>query len=348
VKQTKTTENPSQGHDKSIANNWKTKAHLRGQENTRLRKRIKELTQSRDKWHAKYSRLRNTPKHTSALGGQKAKGHQYSLVLIVPILELHKYGAMSLLSCRHSVACMLVALGLSTRVPSHSTIRNWLCKGGFHRVGAAAAKKGSYVVYVDESIVFGSEKILLILGVPVSDNCEIRALQHTDMEVLFVGANTEWKAEHIEEELLKIGKNKSILYAVSDEGNNLRKAYKSMNTVHVADCTHILANALKRLYDKDADFTAFRHLIGDLRKRWNLSKENSVYMPPTMRGKMRFARIGGPKYFSVRTMGDAVFSKLVKSEQSGARKTCFFTREIGIYCHLRTHFGRIQNGVQRT
>jgi hypothetical protein len=32
-------------------------------------------------------------------------------------------------------------------------------------------------------------------------------------------------------------------------------------------------------------------LIGDLRKRWNLSKANSQYMPPTMRGKMRFANI---------------------------------------------------------
>jgi hypothetical protein len=147
------------------------------------------------------------------------------------------------------------------------------------------------VVYVDESIVFGSEKILLILGIPVDKIPQGRAVIHSDMEVLFVGANTEWKAAQIEAELEKIAQHKQIIYIVSDEGNNLRKAYKSMDYTHIEDCTHILANHLKRLYHTDADFEAFRKLIGDLRKCWNLSKANSQYMPPTMRGKMRFANI---------------------------------------------------------
>jgi hypothetical protein len=111
------------------------------------------------------------------------------------------------------------------------------------------------------------------------------------MEVLYVGANAEWKAADIEVELSKIAETKQILYAVSDKGHNLRKAYKSLNYTHIADCTHILANFLKRLYDKDVSFVAFRKLIGDLRKKWNLSKENSRFMPPMMRGKMRFANI---------------------------------------------------------
>jgi hypothetical protein len=180
---------------------------------------------------------------------------------------------------------MFSAMGISCRVPSHNSIRSWLCKGGFHRLKTEESACGDYVIYVDESIVFGSEKILLILGVLSKKIPQNRALNHSDMEVLFVGANTEWKAEHIEAELAKIAQNKQILYAVSDEGRNLYKAYKSINCVHIADCTHILANFLKHLYQKDATFESFCKLIGDLRKKWNLSKINSQFMPPMCGGK---------------------------------------------------------------
>ena len=294
MKQTKIPENPSRGQDKDTAKSWKNKAISRSAENAGLRKRIKELTASRDEWRKKCGELKaelvEQPKSV-ALEGEKARCHQYSTAMVALTLELHKYGAMSLRSCRHSVGCMLVSLGLSERVPSHNTIRNWLCKGGLHRIKSGQSVRGVYVLYVDESIVFGSEKILLILGIPVDKIPHDRAVIHSDMEVLFVGASAEWKAEHIEIELEKIAQQKEIIYIVSDEGNNLRKAYKSMNYTHIEDCTHILANHLKRLYNTDIDFEAFRKLIGDLRKCWNLSKANSQYMPPTMRGKMRFANI---------------------------------------------------------
>jgi len=111
------------------------------------------------------------------------------------------------------------------------------------------------------------------------------------MSVLYVGASQEWKGVHIEKQLQKIAVGKEIKYAVSDEGRNLQKAYKLMNYKHIEDCTHVLANHLKRIYEKDTDFETFRKLIGRLRRDWNLSKTNSQYMPPTMRGKMRFANI---------------------------------------------------------
>ena len=291
MKQTKITENPSERRVKDSTNVWKNKALSRGSENIILRKRIKELTISRDLWKAKYKTSGLSQANSDVLMGEKADRHQYGSSLVCLLLEMQKYGAMSLRSCRNSVACMLVALGLSVRLPSHSTIRNWLCKGGLHRIKTTESVGGEYVVYVDESIVFGSEKILLILGVPTARINATRALTHSDMEVLYVGANVEWKAEHIAAELVKIAKKKPILYAVSDEGNNLCGAYKSFQCTHIADCTHVLANHLKRLYQKDADFEAFRKLIGRLRKQWNLSKANSRYMPPTMRGKMRFANI---------------------------------------------------------
>jgi len=279
--------NKSKGHSKDSSNTWKIKANFRSKENIKLRKRLKELSYSRDTWKAKYMDL----KHGDKKSKQKAFKHQYSLSIVLLILELHQYGTMSLRACRHSLFCMLICLGLESRVPSHTTIRNWLCKSGYYRIKESQNQGGTYVLYVDESIVFGSEKILLILGIPMDSICQNKALSHHDMHVLYAGSSQEWKGEAIENELLKIAKNKEIRYIVSDQGSNLVKAYKSLNYVHIEDCTHILANYLKRIYEKDSDFEAFRKLIGKLRRDWSSSKNKSKYMPPGMRGKMRFANI---------------------------------------------------------
>jgi hypothetical protein len=291
VKQDKTGGNLSKGQSKNTAKSWKDKAQERAQENSRLKKRNLELIISRNLWKGKYQSGLPLSAKQSFLDTEKAKHHQYDLWFVLLLIEMQKYGGMSLRGCRHCVGTMLLILDLGCRIPSHNSIRNWLCKSGYHRVKIGQQQGGIYVIYVDESIVFGSEKVLLILGVRLENIPTDRAVNHGDMEVLYVGFSTEWKAEHIEVELAKIALNKQILYVVSDEGTNLRKAYLSCKYTHVEDCTHILANHLKRIYGEDETFDDFRKLIGKCRRDWNLSKEKSQYMPPSMRGKMRFANI---------------------------------------------------------
>jgi len=291
VKQNKTGRNLSKGQAKNTSKSWKDKAQERAKENTRLKKRLKEVSHSRTLWKDKYQNLSICSKESSPFDGEKAKFHQYSLLLVGLLLDFQRYGTLSLRGCRHCLGCLLLSMGLNGRVPSHSSIRNWSCKHGYNRVMEAQKQEGAYVVYVDESIVFGSEKILLILGISKGKISLDRSVSHTDMDILYVGYSHEWKAELIADELQKIAKYKDISYIVSDEGLNLRKAYNSCNYVHIEDCTHIFANYLKRIYGEDSTFELFRKLIGKLRQAWNLSKLNSQYMPPSMRGKMRFANI---------------------------------------------------------
>jgi hypothetical protein len=298
VKQKKATRNKSKGQSKDTTKNWKNKAILRRKEIERLNKRNKELIISRNGWKEKYKNQQKdfgvSSVSTSNLEkrkGGKAYGHQYNLRLIILVVELYKYGGMSLRSCRHSLSCIFVCLGLDSRIPSHNSIRNWICKCGIHRVNNCTSSREDHMIIVDESITFGSEKMLLILGIPPSKMSKEKSLSHSDMSVLYVGASKEWKGEDIKAEIEKIRKHKKIRYVVSDEGSNLRKAYKLLNLSHIEDCTHIMANYLKRIYGNDADFETFRKLIGKLRRDWNLSKTKSKYMPPTMRGKMRFANI---------------------------------------------------------
>ena len=276
---------------KDKANIWKSKAILRGEENLYLRKRLKELEASRDAWKEKYKLAKKSSASVVLGDGAKAFGHQYSLTLVSLLMSMYAYGSMSLRSCQHCVGCLFVSLGLCLKVPSHNSIRNWLCKCGYYRFSQSQGASGSYVIYADESIVFGSEKILLILGVLEKNIPQDRSLTHSDMEVLYVGSSQEWKGEDIAVELSKIRENKEIKYVVSDRGCNLLAAYKLLNITHIEDCTHILANYLKGLYEGKEEFEGFCKLVGKLRKDWNLSKENSKYMPPSMRGKMRFANI---------------------------------------------------------
>ncbi|MFK7950095.1 MAG: hypothetical protein AB8G11_21065 [Saprospiraceae bacterium] len=270
--------------------NWKTKAISRRKENEYLKKREQELIKSRDKWKSKYQAEKLVCKKV-LLDSKKAKGHHYNLVLVVLMIELYKYGSMSLRSCRHTISCLYLCLGLEGKIPCHNSIRNWICKCGLSRVKNTSIQNDSYVIYVDESISFGSEKILLILGVNMNNIPKSRSLCHADMEVLDVEIGQEWKGDQVAESLKKATLNKTIKYVVSDQGNNLRKAYKILNYKHVEDCTHVFANDLKRLYKSDEDFIMFSKLIGKLRQKWNLSKINSQYMPPSMRGKLRFANI---------------------------------------------------------
>lgn len=278
-----------QGHCKDKLQNWKNKAISRGQENKELRRQILVLQSSRENWKSKYMALK-TPSVSAPVGSEKARGHQYAIAVVLFLVMLQRYGNMSLRGCRQSLIC-LCFMGFSHRIPSHNSIRNWVCKCGYFRVCKKEKPKESYVVYADESIVFGSEKILLLLGLPLSAIPLDRSVCHADLEVLYVGISDSWKGEDIHAVLADIAAKTPIAYIVGDEGTNLKKAYSMGNYSHIEDCTHIFANLLKHCYQKDVRFETFRSLIGAARKAFYLSKAKSQWLPPTLRGKLRFVNV---------------------------------------------------------
>lgn len=320
----------SQRRDKNSKNTWKIKAKSRGLEIKRLTKRNKELTESRDLWKSKYKEKTQKEHLPDSPEGKKAKCHQYTLAVILLCIELQKYGTMSLRSSRHCIARMLIYLGASGRVPSHSSIRNWVCKSGYYRVQSAGHAAGEQVLYVDESIVFGSDKILLILGISKALIPDKRSVNHSDVEVLYVGVSKEWKSEGIELELEHIRKKRAVSYIVSDEGTNLRKAYKGGEFVHIEDCTHVLANHLKRIYGQQALFESFRKLIGQLRKMYYLSKEKSGFMPPSMRGKLRFANIFPCVNWAEKCLAQwETLSPMIQKDMAFLKENALYIRELG-------------------
>jgi hypothetical protein len=272
-------------------NNWKDKSKSQSKELRYLRQRNKELTLSRDLWKGKCQLKGSIGGDLESLDHRKARYHQYELWVILLLLEWYSYGSMSLRSCRHTLLKMVLVLGLSTRIPSHSSLRNWFCKLGHYRLEGGSQGGVPMVVFVDESIVIGGEKVLLILGTPCFNSTPESVLAHEDMSVLYVGFGKEWKSEIIESKLESIAKRNPISYVVSDRGTNLIKCFNSGNYINISDITHVFANDLKRLYEKDEIFVEFTKLIGQVRKAWYLSSEKSQYIPPKMRTKLRFANL---------------------------------------------------------
>lgn len=279
---------------------WKIKAIERNKIIHQQLKRIEELEQSRDKWKCSYKDLQNS----LALGGKKvsnllpanqvAKGHSYQLVLVLFCLQFLSYGAQSFRGCVHSLVCINLSFRLIfNKVPSHTTIRNWACKMGYYRVHKVVEKSEElWLVLIDESISLGNEKILLVLGIPLSKVSFEKALNLADLRVLGMEISKTWTGKDINLVLQKVAKNYPIGYIISDCGNNLKKSYVLGSHLHIPDITHNMANILASLYEKDTVFIAFCKQCGLLRQRWVLSKK-SKFIPPAVRNKLRFANVFG-------------------------------------------------------
>jgi hypothetical protein len=285
---------------KLSTNKWKIKAIERNKIIQSQKKKILELSESRDSWKFRYKTLQNSlssggVKRSNLLcEKQVAKGHSYQLVLVLFCVQFLSYGAQSFRGCVHSLVCLNLCFRLGfSKLPCHTTIRNWSCKMGYYRVHKVVEKsEEKWLILIDESISLGNEKILLVLGMPLSQVGFDKALQVADLRVLAMEISKTWTGETIAMVLEKVSKQYPIGYIVSDCGNNLKKSYVLGSYLHIPDITHTMANILAGLYEKDAIFSAFCKECKLLRQRWALSKQ-SKFMPPSMRNKLRFANVFG-------------------------------------------------------
>jgi hypothetical protein len=246
---------------------------------------------------------------------ETAAGHQYPLLLVLFCVHCQKYGTMSLRSTRNCVLQMTLIFGLNFKVPSHTSIRNWACKCGYHRAvdgaGLPDAADQKWVLWVDESITMGGQKLLLILGRPIDDWAFESAPTIANVYVMGLKLAGEWKSEAVVIEIEAVAKQHKIAYIVSDKGHNLVKSYELGGFLHIPDLTHVVAKALERIYSKAEAFISFTSKCGMLRKKWNLSQKKCAYMPPSQRGKVRFANI-----YPIIEWSDKALKKIASSPET--------------------------------
>jgi hypothetical protein len=269
---------------------WKAQQEEQSSLKRQLRaqnQKVKRLEKSRNAWKEKYQkRLRGNV----SFEGVKAKGHQYSVGLVWLVVQLQRYGRMSLRGCGEVVRNLSLLFQLGNRVPSASSVRNWCIKTGHYQLNQGAKRTEKWVLWVDESVLLGQERVLLILGCPEKSFDFKTPLRQNAVEVLSVSVQSSWKGEEIAQKLSEVAEKTPIAYIVSDQGHNLRCAYKQGGYIAVSDCSHAFARALESLYKDSESFQRFGMACSQLRKKWILSQW-AAYMPPAQRTKARFMNV---------------------------------------------------------
>jgi hypothetical protein len=182
-------------------------------------------------------------------------------------------------------------LDLNIKIPCHVTILLWVKKMGVYKLSQIKEKAADWIIMIDESIEFGHDKLLVVLGIRESDIDFSRALQYHDMECLMLKASGSWKGEEIRDVIeglsLQIG---AIKYAVADMGGSIKKALRLSSITHVEDVNHKLSWFIKELYKDDKDFNTYTKQLSYLRGVLGFSDLSHI-LPPQQRVNSRYMNL---------------------------------------------------------
>ena len=214
------------------------------------------------------------------------------MIALAVFIRVHANG--SLRCAAKTVGFLAQLMGWSYTAPVHATVDNWVRRLGLFELRGGTAKQGEYVTIIDESIQIGCEKALLMLGVKLHpDRCHCAPLRFEDVEVLGIRVAESWTAEEVEDFVIQASTHHDeveLAYAVCDGGTNLNKALHAQGITVVADCSHKLMNALKKLLTDCDALSRLTKFMGKYRRKYILS-QSSHLCPPTLRNKDRFLRL---------------------------------------------------------
>lgn len=182
--------------------------------------------------------------------------------------------------------------GLLGKTPCHNTIENWVKKCGLkvYETSATSLQDTKYAQIVDESMMIGSEKLLLTLGVPAEH--QGRPLSCKDVHILDIGVAESWKGENIGTQLKtaadKVGCDP--LYVISDNASVMNKGIRCSGFNHQRDISHSLGMFLERIYKNEPDFKEYLKLMTEPKFKHNM-KKIAYLLPPTQRTVARFMNL---------------------------------------------------------
>lgn len=195
------------------------------------------------------------------------------------------------------------------------SIKNWVEKSGYSIYNEAKGtyQGDDYAIITDESMMLGSEKLLLTLGVKAhKDNDGAMSFQET--EVLDISVKHSWNGEKIKGVFADIENKtkKAPCYALSDNASTISKAVKEKGYEHIRDVGHTLAMFIERKYKNNDSFVAYTKAIAGVRFRENM-KSTGYLLPPKQRVIARFMNIAPIVQWSKQIL--KCFGKLSENEQ---------------------------------
>jgi len=226
--------------------------------------------------------------------GVKIARHKYDLQLISLCVRLYAFAGCSFRGVLRVLHCFQLEMGLRwSELPSKSSVENWVQKLGYHTYLQYGQDlfATDYCLVIDESIVIGQQRMLLVLGLPAHKTGE-EALSLGDVRVLGLEVKPAWSGADIAAVVQKVQEKmgKSARYAISDGGSNLKKGIADVGLVRVCDVGHELAKILEHTYQSDPIFNAFTKMVAQLKFK-EVLKQTAYLLPPKQRTIARFMNL---------------------------------------------------------
>ena len=220
--------------------------------------------------------------------------HAYPDLIVKLAVELYLLTNCGFQKVSKLLSYLNVFFGLGLeKTPCANSIENWVKKSGYsiYHQSPTDFSEQEYAQIVDESMMLGSEKMLLTLGVS-AEKTSSNALQHSDIKVLNLSVSDKWNGEgvasHLEETEKKVGH--PPLYSISDNDSKLRKAFRKHGCTWIRDVGHTVARLIEQVYGEDKDFQLFSKNLSAVKIR-EVMRPSSYLLPPRQRTIARFMNL---------------------------------------------------------
>jgi hypothetical protein len=226
--------------------------------------------------------------------------HRFAASMVALCINLSQI--IPLRSVRRTLKMILPAVGIQADIPDRETITRWCKRIGLDRLTSNQASKASQdqkdmIWIVDHSNQIGTQKVLVILGIPASKlPVKGETLRLNTLEVLAIEPGRSWSRDDVRrayKELAdKIGRPRWIL---CDGAVELRESVdvlcdENHTTNVLRDFKHVAANRFESMIGKSERFTEFLSLMGKTRCLVQQT-ELAHLTPPGMKTKSRFMNI---------------------------------------------------------
>ena len=279
----------------------KCKLQEKQSDNRQLRQRIKELTISRNHQRKKVSVLRAVlvkARLKSNLGpmipeSRRIERHKYDLGIVSLCVCLYAFAGCSLRSVNRVLIYLHLEYGIAIGdIPSKSSIENWVQKVGLYQYTHVGSDLwAEYCMILDESMVIGQQRMLLVLGACGPKEGE-QSMRLDEVKVLGIAVKASWKWEDVRDFLQEVQEKvgKKATYVVCDGGCNLKKGVQEAGLIRICDVGHEMCKWTEQTYKEDERFKAWIKEVTKVRFQVFM-KQAAYLMPPKQRTVARFTNL---------------------------------------------------------
>ena len=222
------------------------------------------------------------------------KGHKYRDLIVALCVNFYVKRGCSFRQTAGIMSDLNESLSLSLdSIPSPNTIKNWVLKAGYalYNEGVDEFKESEYCTISDESMMIGSEKMLLTLAAN-SEKSEKKALAVNDIRIIDISVAPSWSGETISKVFsdIETKMGKSPIYVISDNASTFNKAIRESGYPHIRDVSHSFALITKRIYENNEQFKSFTKALSSVSFKENM-KLTAYLLPPKQRTTARFMNV---------------------------------------------------------